>query len=82
MGLAGAELRQMADLVNDGALLRNQEQQQKAERFEHLSHSDISDESRGQRGTLPERGVFSKKARHCGARKTRRRGARIGKLQV
>jgi hypothetical protein len=48
----------MADLVNDGALLRNQEQQQKAERFEHLSHSNVSEEVRGPREKLPEHRVI------------------------
>jgi hypothetical protein len=48
----------MADFVNNGALLRNQEQQQQAERFEHLSHSNISDGVRGQRQKLPERRIF------------------------
>ena len=46
---------EMADLVNDGTLLRNQEQQQKAERFEHLSHSNVSDEVRSLSEKLPER---------------------------
>jgi hypothetical protein len=36
--LVGADLGEMADFMNDGALLRNQEQQQKTERFEYLSH--------------------------------------------
>jgi hypothetical protein len=54
-GLMGADLGEMADLVNDGALLRNQEQQQKAERFERLSHSNVSDEFTGPREKLPER---------------------------
>jgi uncharacterized protein YjbI with pentapeptide repeats len=44
--VAGADLGEMADLVNNGALLRNQQQQQEAERFEHLSHSNSSDEVR------------------------------------
>jgi hypothetical protein len=45
MGLAGADLGEtaqlgeMAELVHDGALLRNQQQQQ-SERFEQLSHSN------------------------------------------
>jgi len=56
--LAGADLGEMADFVNDGALLRNQEQQQEAERFEHLSHSNMSDRVEGQREKLPERRGF------------------------
>jgi hypothetical protein len=39
MDVARADFGEMADLVNNGALLRNQEQQQEAEGFEHLSHS-------------------------------------------
>ena len=70
--LVGAYLGEMADFVNDRALLRNQEQQQKAERFEHLSHSNVSAEFRSPREKLSEREAFSKK--------TRRRGAGIGKL--
>ena len=54
MGLVGADFGEMADLVNDGALLRNQEQQQKTERFEHLSHSNVSDAVRSLREKLPE----------------------------
>jgi hypothetical protein len=42
---ARADLGEMADLMNDGALLRNQEQQQKTERFEHVSHSNVSENS-------------------------------------
>ena len=58
MGLVGADFGEMAELVNDGTLLRNQQQQQKAERFEHLSHSSVSDEVRGPPENLPERCVI------------------------
>jgi hypothetical protein len=64
LDLVGADLRKTADfgemteLVNDGALLRNQEQQQKAERFDHLSHANVSEHTRVPREKLPERRVF------------------------
>ena len=78
MGLVGAaDLGEMADLVNDGALLRNQEQQQKAERFEHLSHSNVSDEVTGQPEKLPEhRGICSYRRIPCHLPKSRKRAAR------
>ena len=62
-GRGGAEFGEMADFVNDGALLRNQEQQQKAERFEHLSHSNVSAEFRkSARDATRTRGLFQENA--------------------